>query len=491
MGNKREIKINIYQDGENEPIGMDEIVTSWSSHWDMHYKQHGNLVFYSDLNIKKAGVIAEAPEKLQNIAIIRNPDISFVLEETGKLLGGIEITTHSPDGSNVEKRYPFLWASNKQKCHGFIVCPYQKSRPDGQVNKLPYRYTLRNKSFIKKWDPAQPNTNITQTIPIKELQTSLSSVPDAIRSQLFTFDDIGNFFADVLALEILQEGTESIVERLNAFKLKMEKMVDECLRVTQLTEASSLLKIGKRWIQTYNVRPVTGHWERGEGQFDSIDGRLMFTLDEINDLPEKQKPDSFEFWLPQMTKYHPWIVEQQKRGYKSKRFGNIMIHLKDSCDIKFVEDLNEEEWKILKSNKRVLLERLDSPPGIYYVFGVSRLIGIDNILNSDLLKSDEAQEAIQKLVSDKNLYFSTHRAYIPGWEEDLLEKIKSLPENSLLLVPRITSNLLSSFIGADIECKIIAAEDCAKIYLLLLRQIEKYRGVQKWLDKEKSLNKLL
>ena len=51
---------------------------------------------------------------------------------------------------------------------------------------------------------------------------------------------------------------------------------------TRQTEASSLLKLKDRWIQVYNTRPDSGHWERGEGQFDSIDGRIMFTLDEIS-----------------------------------------------------------------------------------------------------------------------------------------------------------------------------------------------------------------
>ena len=89
---------------------------------------------------------------------------------------------------------------------------------------------------------------------------------------------------------------------------------------TRSTEASTLLKQPDRWIQVYNARPDSGHWERGEGQFDSIDGRLMFTIDEIYFLDAIQRPTIFEFWLPQLVSVHPWILEQQLRGFTTVHF---------------------------------------------------------------------------------------------------------------------------------------------------------------------------
>jgi hypothetical protein len=107
----RKITIQIFSDGENQQTeGLEEIIKGWSSEWNQQYSEYGAVNFETGPNLKEKHDQGIIPNKLKNIAFIRNPDLFFVVKDSQKVLGGIEITVHSPDGSNVEKRYPYLWA---------------------------------------------------------------------------------------------------------------------------------------------------------------------------------------------------------------------------------------------------------------------------------------------------------------------------------------------------------------------------------------------
>lgn len=470
------LEISVYQDGGNQPEGLSEMIAAWQRVWMKEYGQHATLRFTGTVNVKELAAQSDLPVKLKKIAAIRNPDVYFVEKSLSIELGGVEITTHSPDGSNVEKRYPYLWASRRGGVSGFVACPYQKTRASGQKNRLPHRHSKRNRVFAEDWDPVRGDTSaVYQIVPVQQLQgKSLSGVREKIRALMLRWEDLGAFFAHTLAQQTLPDPARSTAEnQLEAFRNRLIELAQACIDDTTDTEASSLVKLSDgRWVQVYNSRPDSGHWERGEGQFDSIDGRLMFTLDEISLLPEDERPECFEFWLPQMVSRHPWVLEQVDREYGSKRFRNIIEILNESCRTKFADQLTDADWQILTDNPGLLIEREDWRPGVYKVADLVPTEARNRVARHGL-KSPSAKllEALGALLDNSDLYFSTHRAYKEDWFESLRDAVSSLPSSAVVLVPRIPRRLLESLIS--MSCKIVCAEDCTKDHLLLLRQLHR------------------
>lgn len=473
----RSVQVQVYTDGENVPDAWDVIKQYWEDSWNADYTTYAQISFLNPINLKTDVKNRLLPPKLRKVSAIRNPDLYFTEVESGVELGGIEITTHSPDGSNVEKRYPYLWISRALGVAGFTACPYQKWRPGGAVNRLPRRHVERNSAFLDSWDIANNALQIQQITPTVELQSRLSSVPTEINQSMFRWRTFGELFSHLLATQVFSD--EALIkarEKLITIRTQLKSLEVACLANTNFTDPTSLLKLPDRWIQVYNTRPDSGHWERGEGQFDSIDGRLMFTLDEIALLPPSQRPAKFEFWLPQVTGRHPWVVEQRSRGYGSKRFRNIMEILEPYCEVRFAEDLSSEDWLLLVENRGLLLERLDWSVGVYKV--------------SDLVGSAEAQDiarrglknpavvvlsAMEVHLLDQNLYFSSHRAYIEGWRENLYQYVRRLPNEAVVLVPRIPRHLLTD-VAQRVAASLLPAEECVKSHLMMLRQLHRNRS---------------
>ena len=235
----------------------------------------------------------------------------------------------------------------------------QRKDQEGQVNRLPNRHCHRNLEFLGEWKPQDKKCGaVRQILPIRELQDG--DAAPGISELLIEWKDIGAFFAHCTAAMLLSSDKQEVGQKLQqAFHARLHKLATACMNVTTLVEASSLLKLNNRWIQVYNTRPDSGHWERGEGQFDSIDGRLMFTLDEISFLKGKDNIPRLEFWLPQLSSGHPWIKEQENRNFKSKRLKNILVVLKEECPTKFADELTSDDWKLLQAHPELVLERLD------------------------------------------------------------------------------------------------------------------------------------
>lgn len=472
--------VSIYQDGENDPVGLDDVVKSWLQVWNDKYKAYAELEFRKGSNLKVNTSVAVLPEITKKIISVRNPDIYFVEASRQLELGGIEITVHSPDGSNVEKRYPYLWASRKYGINAFVACPYSKERPNGQVNRLPFRHSNQNSEFLNAWDPLHdPHSSLYQIVPTIDLQSSQDGIPPSILNNMMRWQDFGEFFAHVLAAKTLPEDPSSHARHsLEIFRGKLISLTKACKDNTNDTDATSLLKLPGRWIQIYNIRPEVGHWERGEGQFDSIDGRIMFTLDQISFLPEDERPGLLEFWLPQMVSRHPWIVEQIERGYGSKRFRNIYLVLRNECRTKFADQLNSEDWSILIQNPGLLLERLDWSPSLFRISDTVSQNDRAYIASVGLRNAPAGLIAeIKTLLSDETIILSAHRAYLSNWHQDLNERLQKLPADSKVLIPRIPKQLLvQNGIWGNVPCQILPAEDCNKYHLLMLRQIHRTYG---------------
>lgn len=470
-------RIQVHTDGENEPSGREEVVNRWQTTWREFYSTHARLEFGEGINLKRTASHNNLSRALREIVYIRNPDIFFSESTLGIDLGGIEITTHSPDGSNVEKRYPYIWASRQHSICAFIASPYSKQRPGGQINRLPYRHTKRNMDFLEEWAPlSNAASPLFQIVPIKSLQGEAdSTIPAEIKEGMLDWCDLGDFFAHLLASRILAEQNvrKQAQWYLEKLRQRLIKLSTACMANAELTEPSSLYATEHKWIQIYNSRPESGHWERGEGQFDSIDGRLMFTLDTAALLPLKNKPSVFEFWLPQMTSSHPWVREQVERNYGSKRFRNIMVVLTNYWSIRFANDLSDADWRLLQVNPSLVLERQDWKPGLYKVTDVVAREQREKVARDGTKHlSQTTVSSIVQLLNDKSLFFSSHRAYIPGWKDDLYGRLQELNTHTWVLLPRIPERLLDD-LPNYISCTVVSAERCTREHLLMLRQIHK------------------
>jgi hypothetical protein len=471
------LTVKVFSDGEEPPI-LAEVVAAWHQTWASTYASHAALEIGAPANLKASENRVGLPEGLIRIERIRNPDVFFVESSQGIELGGIEITSHSPDGSNIEKRYPFLWAAPGSRTNAFVATPYLKRRPGGQINRLPLRHIQRNQQFLRDWNPGQPGHSfLRQFIPLRELHMGdLTYVPENLKRLLVTWRELGSFFAHLLAARTLAGSIrEHATAELRKWSDRLASLSQACVQnADHKAEASTLLKLPDRWIQVYNSRPDSGHWERGEGQFDSIDGRLMFTLDEISFLPESQRPRKMEFWLPQMVSAHPWIVEQRTRGHESKRLRNILVELASFCQTKFAEDLTEADWDILRDHPRLLLERKDWEPRTYSVADVIHGGSPRTIANAGISGAPRAlREAIEKMLRDVSLYYCALRAYTPGCRSLLERQVDSLPAGATVLAPRLPAALVGK-VGVKSRVNVVPAEMCSKEQLCMLRQLHRY-----------------
>lgn len=463
------IQLDIFIDGEETPF-LDDIKRLWINRWAKNYSSLGTLRFNTPVNVKEQSGIAALPSKLTQAFEIRNPDVFFSARLGGKAtpLGGIEITVHSPDGSNVEKRYPFIWAGRKYDFTAFVVSPYMKSRPGGQVNKLPNRHSARNLDFIDEWKGKKSvGAPLHQIIPLMELQDDYDSARQFLKTDLLTLTDLAGYFCDLLAEKIKPNSSGT---RIPTFVADIRNLAAACKNVTRFTKPSSFIEQGNRWIQIYNTRPDSGHWERGEGQFDSIDGRLMFTLDEAE---LKGLAKSLEFWMPQLSRGHAWVVEQVERDHGSKRLRNIVKVLSQYMQVKFADDLTPGDLKILQDNPGLTLERLDWASGLLHV---AALVGSSSpaAIARAGLKAPSAQtvSAIQKVLESKTTFISTHRLYEPGWAESFHRDVVATPVGSTIIAPRIPETQFS--INKNFgDRKAIFAEACTKAQLMAIRQLHR------------------
>ncbi|HHQ4543166.1 TPA: hypothetical protein ACSP10_003977, partial [Aeromonas veronii] len=262
----------------------------------------------------------------------------------------------------------------------------------------------------------------------------------------------------------------SSANRIETFIEELQKLASACKSVTRYTKPSSFMEDGGRWIQIYNTRPDSGHWERGEGQFDSIDGRLMFTLD---DAEIKGIKTPIEFWMPQLSKRHPWVMEQVERDHGSKRFRNIVKVLGNYITVKFSDDLTHADLQTLQRNPGLTLERLDWKSGILKIADLLGNSNPEKIARAGLKSpSSNVLDAIQKILSSNTTFISTHRLYEADWESTLIKEINLTPKGSTIIVPRIPKSQLTGQSKFN-EREVIFAEDCTKWQLMAIRQLHR------------------
>jgi hypothetical protein len=473
--------VTTFTDGGNVPDAWDEIVAAWQHVWDADYGQLGSLAFEESVDLKSSAGAAKLPNRSRKAAEVRNPDLLFVVDGlsggSAQLeLGGVEITAHAPDGSNIEKRYPFLWAARRAGLSAIVATPYQKQRANNQINRLPYRSARRNLELALRWTAADPESGLIQILPLRSLQDQRTGVVPAVECLLWTWADLGALLAHRLAVRAGPDA-ETIAfagERLTIARARLIDLHKACMTATTETSASSLLIEADRVIQTYNARPESGHWERGEGQFDSIDGRLMVTLDDLELFEPRLADLPFQFWLPQIARGHPWIAEQRARGYGSKRLHNILVTLAGLVNTRFADELSPSDWALLRANPRLCLEREDHwKSGLYRVIDATRPDARHRLASHGIAKAPlSVRAAIESLLNDANLFYASFRGYDLDWERRLAASLLDLPSTSRVLVPRLPRSLVD---GISCQAKVVAAEECSKTDLMMLRQLHRFR----------------
>ncbi len=469
------LQVQVYTDGSNTPHQWDPIRRSWVEVWASLYQRTlGRLAFVAPANLKDPMVLQALPRRSRRAVDVRNPDLLFVCPSLNLELGGIEITAHSPDGSNIEKRYPFAWAARREQLWAIIATPYEKHRPGGQVNRLPHRTARRNRALAAEWDPQDPLSALVQILPLRSLADRPDKVDEQIQQLQMDWPDLGTLMAHRLALAAGATGAEyaTACAGLIDAKRRLLALHQRAAWLTSLTMPSTLMLLDDRVVQTYNCRPESGHWERGEGQFDSIDGRLMTTLDDLALFDAESAGKPFEFWLPQLVRGHAWVAEQEARSFPSKRFRNVMVTLAPLVVTRFADDLSPDDWRLLQEHPRMCLERDDRwKPDVYRVTDAVGLIDRDRVAGDGLSKVPATTRSeIRTLLDDDDLLYSSHRAYIGGWKDDLRAAIVGMPKHATVIVPRIPEHLLSD-LGSP--ARIVGAEGCSRLQLMMLRQLHR------------------
>lgn len=473
------VVVERYTDGANEHVGKSDVELAMKKTWTMHYARHfGELNFSPDHDLKRS---RSGHSHLDSAASIRNPDMFYWLAGHGPL-GGIEVTTHSPDGSNIEKRYPFLWAARRHGLSAFVATPYLKVRPNGGVNRLPNRHSAHNQRLLHDWLPTNPKSDLQQLLPVADLMVhELHHVPQAVKGELWSWATLGRWLAHKAALTLSNGKNQTAMQSLSALKKSLERLAVACIANTGHQSASSLLTTKSLWIQTYNARPETGWWERGEGQLDSIDGRVMFALDTIELLPPAQRPKKFELWLPLMTTRHPWIREQVTRDYGSKRLRNLAVVLPAAgmgvdYELKFGDQMSHSDWQTLTQNPALRLERLVGPPAEYHL---STSVADGDFQNFGRLAAGGFTLAneISNLISRPDIWASTTRPYLVNWQSELLQRVLANKLQGELYLPRVPARTLQSWPSVP-GLEIFAAEDCPKTLFFALREFHK-KGIIK------------
>jgi hypothetical protein len=484
------LEVATYTDGGNVPDAWREIAHAWNETWTGQYQALGELTFSHFIDLKDPMGAATLPLRSRAAAAIRNPDLLFLVGGCANLpapveLGGIEITTHAPDGSNIEKRYPFLWAARRSGLSAMVATPYQKHRANERVNRLPHRSARRNLEFASRWDPTSDDSALIQILPLISLQDRRGGIAREIRPLLWSWASIGALLAHRLARRIADDGSQRAAAS-RQLGLMREQLLDlhrACMAATTARPASTLLVQSHRVIQTYNARPESGHWERGEGQFDSIDGRLMVTLDDIELFEPELAARPFEFWLPQLARGHPWIAEQQARGFGSKRLRNILVTLREHVTTRFADELSNEDWVLLRQNPRLCHEREDRwTSGLYRIVDATDHGIRGHVAELGLSSpSPEVTAGIARLLNDPSLFYASFRGYGADWVHDLSAAVGGLPSGSRVLIPRLPRAML---VNVASDAVLVPAEDCTKLDLMMLRQLHRFRAarIKPWVE---------
>lgn len=470
------IEIETYVDGGNQGIGKRDIEKAFLVTWkDKYQGQYGSVVFLPPIDLKRA---SSGHERLDRAADVRNPDIFFWGRRLGPLLG-VEITTHSPDGSNIEKRYPFLWAARREGLSAIVATPYLKVRPRGQINRLPYRHANHNRQLAEAWRPVSRDSSIQQLLPLSDLMGGdVREVPQSVRDLMWSWAKVGELLAHLTASNASDGRDKAAIAALARIRGELLDLSRACMAETSHTEASTLHREGDRWIQVFNARPETGWWERGEGQFDSIDGRVMFTISELDLLPPGQRPNSFELWLPQMTTMHPWIQEQVTAGYGSKRFRNLAQLLPASrmnvaFSLRFADQLEPRDWRILQANPSMCLERLVAPHAQLLRIGDYLPASQADEVAMDAQHGLSDADPIRRLVQSGDVYVATSRAYVPGWDRELESLVRGARFAGDIYVPRVPQRLLQN-VNVPTGTHLRGGENTGRPLLLLLRYVHRY-----------------
>ena len=342
------------------------------------------------------------------------------------------------------------------------------------MNRLPHRAARRNLKLVEAWDPEDLASPLTQILPLSSLQSDLASVPKRVRSALWTWEEVGELFGHRLASAIAGGSAEGERARtaLADTRQRLCGLHLACQEETKNTSASSLFVDTDRVIQTYNARPESGHWERGEGQFDSIDGRLMVTIDDLELFAPDLAKLPFEFWLPQMVRSHPWIREQEERGFQSKRLRNILVTLDGLVTTKFADELSRRDWSLLQKNPRLCLERDDRWVGdLYRICEAFEPKDLTAISSHGLARFPAASRArISEVLEDRDLYYGSFRCYEVDCSTRLEEALATAPPGSTVLLPRVPRAMAPA---APAAVRVKPAEECSKAELMALRQLHR------------------
>ena len=206
--------------------------------WRRHEPEAPPLTFTGARNLKSSRDLEHASPTLQAVAWIRNPDVFFELVDPRVDLGGVEITSHSPDGSNADKRYPYLWASRQHELDAFVVCPYRKTRTQGANNQLPFRHAHRNRAFVESWNAADTRSYLTQILPLTDLQSGIEQLPRSISSAMWNSAKLGEFFALRIAQRTLAD--QAPINRLTELRVSLLRLIEACEANTRYTAPSTV-----------------------------------------------------------------------------------------------------------------------------------------------------------------------------------------------------------------------------------------------------------
>jgi len=196
----------------------------------------------------------------------------------------------------------------------------------------------------------------------------------------------------------------------------------------------------------------------------------MFTLDEAE---IKGLNKALEFWMPQLSSGHAWVVEQVERDHGSKRLRNIVKVLSKYMKVKFADDLTPDDLKILQNNPGLTLERLDWASGILHI---AALVGTSSpaaIARAGLKSpSSKTVSDVQRVLESNTTFISTHRLYETAWAESFKKGVLATPSGSTVLAPRIPESQFS------IKCdfgnrQVFFAGDCTKAQLMAIRQLHR------------------
>ncbi len=153
-----------------------------------------------------------------------------------------------------------------------------------------------------------------------------------------------------------------------------------------------------------------------------------------------------------------------------------MVVLTNYWSIRFANELSNVDWKLLEANPGLVLERQDWDSGLYKVTDViSPEQRVKTANDGTKHLSRTTVNDIAGLLNDESLFFSSHRAYIHGWKDDLYKGLRKLSRQNRVLIPRIPERLLGD-LPANISCTVVCAEACTREHLLMLRQIHKVKG---------------